>query len=206
MQNRTNSLSLAKIIPTFMNNKLYEIDSILVNGEIASTKFFCDLSKCKGACCTMESQYGAPVIREEINKIQEILDIVLEYLPERHRNEIEQKGFWEIKQEEELLKSVDNKDCVFVYYDGDVAKCAIEKAYFEGKVDFRKPISCHLFPVRISDFGGPVLRYERYGECEPALSLGKEKNTTILEFCKDSLERAFGKLWYEKLLKKVKES
>ena len=205
MQNRTNSLSLAKIIPTFMNNKLYEIDSVLVNEEIASTNFFCDLSKCKGACCTMESQYGAPVNREEINKIQDILDIVMEYLPEKQRELIEKRGFWEIKQEQELLKSVDNKDCVFVFYEGDVAKCAIEKAFFEKKVDFRKPISCHLFPIRISDFGGPVLRYERYEECEPALLLGENKKITILEFCKDSLERAFGKIWYDKLLKKVKE-
>lgn len=187
-----------------MDRKLFEIDNILVNGEITSVKFNCDLIKCKGACCTMESQFGAPVNMEEVNKIEEILDIVFEYLPGKSKNIIEKRGFWEIKQDQEMLKSINNKDCVFVYYEGDVARCAIEKAYFEGKVNFRKPISCHLFPIRVSEFGGPVLRYESYSECGPALIRGERKGSTILEFCKESLERAFGKMWYEKLLSKVK--
>lgn len=189
-----------------MLKKFFEIDNILINGEIAYSKFNCDLSKCKGACCTMESQFGAPVNSEEIKKIEEILPIILDYLPVEHRAVIEKFGFWEIKHDQELLKSVNNRECVFVYYENDIAKCAIEKAYFEGKVDFRKPISCHLFPIRVDEFGGIVLRYEKYPECQPAVEKGKKVGSTVAEFCRDALERAFGKVWYEKFENNIKES
>ena len=161
-------------MPDFMSANFYDIDNIFVNKEITESKFSCDLKACKGACCTMESQFGAPVNMEEVHEIEKILPVVLEYLSEEHVRAIEKNGFWEVKQNQELISSINHQDCVFVYYNGDVAKCAIEKAYFEGKVKFRKPISCHLFPIRISEFGGPVLRYERYHECEPA-GIGGEK-------------------------------
>ncbi|MCW8817384.1 MAG: DUF3109 family protein, partial [Ignavibacteriaceae bacterium] len=93
--------------------------------------------------------------------------------------------------------------CVFVYYENEIAKCSIEKAYLEGKTDFRKPISCHLFPIRISDFGGDVLGFERIDECQPALELGKAENTTVAEFCKDSLSRLYGKEWYLKFIELI---
>ena len=99
-----------------------------------------------------------------------------------------------------MIKSVDNRDCVFVYRDSqDVALCAIEKAFYAGEVDFIKPLSCHLFPIRISDFGGPVLRYEEYDECKPALENGENKNITIMNFCETSLKRSFGEEWFDKL-------
>lgn len=120
-------------------------------------------------------------------------------LPERNRDSIKKDGFFEQKSGELLTRSIDNKDCVFVYYDNNIAKCAIEKAFFEGKIDFRKPISCHLFPIRISQFGGDIVRYEKFFECAPALKLGEEKQITVAEFCKDSLERLYGKEWYKSL-------
>lgn len=187
-----------------MSGNFYDIDNIFVNKEITESKFCCDLSACKGACCTMESQFGAPVNMDEVHEIEKILPVVLEYLTDEHVKAIKEMGFWEKKQGQELIKSINNRDCVFVYYSGDVAKCAIEKAYFEGKVTFRKPISCHLFPIRISEFGGPILRYEKYHECKPAEVEGEKNGITILEFCKDSLERAFGSSWYEKMLNNLK--
>jgi hypothetical protein len=96
---------------------------------------------------------------------------------------------------------VNNRACVFVYYDGDIAKCGIEKAYREGKVDFIKPVSCHLFPIRITDFGGPVVRYEKFSECKPARKLGEKTNLTVAEFCSDALKRIFGSQWVTKLKK-----
>ncbi len=95
-----------------------------------------------------------------------------------------------------LLKSINNRACVFVYYDNEIAKCAIEKAYLDGKTDFKKPISCHLFPIRVSDFGGDVLRFEHMNECQPAIELGKKENTTVAEFCEEPLNRLYGKEWY----------
>lgn len=179
--------------------KILTIDEVLVRSEITDTPFYCDLQKCKGACCTLESDYGAPVTEEEISEIQAILPVVKEYLPEKHIAEIDENGFYEFRDNELMLKSVNRKACVFVNYEGDIAKCGIEKAFNDGKTNFRKPLSCHLFPIRISDFGGKVLRYEEFSECKPALEKGKELNITIAEFCKESLTRLFGSKWYLKL-------
>jgi hypothetical protein len=98
---------------------------------------------------------------------------------------------------------VENKECVFVYYEDDIARCGIEKAYNNDKTDFKKPISCHLFPIRISDFGGDVLRFEKIDECKPALEKGVEENITIAEFCEEPLQRYFGKQWYSELKKEI---
>jgi hypothetical protein len=187
-----------KIIPMFVSN-IIPVEDVLVRPEITNVNFECDLSKCKGACCTLESEFGAPLQSDEIDKITRILDIVKEYLPKAHVDEIEENGFFEEKSGEKLTKSVDNKACVFVYFDGDIAKCGIEKAYLDGKVKFRKPISCHLFPIRISKFGGPVLRYEKFSECKPALLKGEKNKTSLVDFSKESLSRLYGNKWYSKL-------
>ena len=143
-------------------NKIIQIENILVGREIAKTKFTCDLKKCKGACCTLDSEYGAPLMFEELELIENVLDKIKDYLPEKHRSEIEANGFYERKDTGLITRSFNNKACVFVYYENDIARCGIEKAFLDGKTNFRKPISCHLFPVRISEFGGDVLRFEKF--------------------------------------------
>ena len=181
-------------------DKIFAINDVLVRDEIVEIPFSCDLKKCKGACCTLDSELGAPIKKEEVEEIENILPIVREYLDKRNNKEIENRGFYEIKDGELLINSINNKDCVFSYWQNDVAKCAIERAYFDGKIQYRKPISCHLFPIRVSDFGGDVLRYEKFSECAPALENGKRDNVTIAEFCKDSLIRLYGEQWYNKLM------
>ena len=181
-----------------MNPEFIEIDDVYINAEIVETDFTCDLSKCKGACCTMESEYGAPITQNEIEEIDKVLPVVREYLPQKHVQEIEKNGFWIKKDNELMTRSLNNRACVFVTYDGDIAKCGIEKAYREGKIDFIKPVSCHLFPIRISNFGGPVLRYEKYSECSPALEKGKSTRIKIIDFCRDALERRFGKSFFKR--------
>jgi hypothetical protein len=148
----------------------------------------------------LESELGAPVKKEEIEEIEKILPVIKKYLIQKNIDEIEKNGFYEMKDGEILITSVNNHDCVFSFYDNTIAKCAIERAYFDGKVEFRKPISCHLFPIRVTDFSGDVLRYEKFSECAPALEKGKEENITIAEFCKDSLIRLYGEDWYNKLM------
>ncbi len=175
------------------------VEDVLIRTEIAEKSFACDLEKCKGACCTLESEYGAPLLEEEVEKIDKILDIVSEYIPENHKEEIKKNGFYEVKDGELMTTSVNNKACVFVYYDNDIAKCGIERAFFDGKVDFRKPISCHLFPIRVSKFGGDVLRYEKFSECSPALERGEKQNIKLVNFCEDSLKRLYGDKWYSTL-------
>lgn len=187
-----------------MNADFIEIDNIAVNTEILENTFTCDLSKCKGACCTMESEYGAPITENEIEIINKILPVVKEYLPKKHVKEIEKNGFWVEKFGDLMTRSIDNRDCVFVTYEGDIAKCGIEKAFRDGKVDFPKPVSCHLFPIRVSNFGGPVLRYERYADCAPAIEKGKKTKILILDFCRDALERAFSKEWFSKIKEAIR--
>jgi hypothetical protein len=182
-----------------LKNELIEIDSVLVNREILQVKFACDLTKCKGACCTLESEYGAPLQEGEVAEMKKNLAAAMEYLPKAHVEEIKKKGFYESKDGELVTRSLNNKACVLVFYEGDVAKCSLERAYFEGKSSFRKPVSCHLFPIRISDFGGDILRYERFSECAPALENGRKENKTIVQSCKDALERKYSSEWYKML-------
>ncbi len=184
-----------------MNSKFLDIDGILVSRELLERKFVCDLAKCKGACCTMESDYGAPLLEDEIEQITPILDKVFKYLPQESVEEIRKNGFWEKKEGTLLVKSINRRDCVFVYYEGDIAKCAIEKAYNENEVDFPKPISCHLFPVRVAEFGGPVLKFEEYTECKPALEKGERENVNVLDFLKNSIIRSYGKTFFKKIQK-----
>ena len=107
----------------------------------------------------------------------------------RNIEEIESNGFYEEIDGQLLIKSIDDKECVFVYYENEIAKCGIEKAFLNDQTDFKKPISCHLFPIRVSDFGGDVLRFEKFDECKPAITKGKKENTTVAEFCGEPLER-----------------
>ncbi len=183
-----------------MNSKFIEIDGSLVNKEILEVKFTCDLNSCKGACCTLESDYGAPITKEELDIIEKNLDIIFDYIPEYSKALIKAEGFWDIEDDLIMTKSINNEDCVFVYYEGDVAKCGIEKAYFDNKIDFRKPISCHLFPIRVNNFGQDILKFERYTECRQALLNGIQTDISIAEFCKDALIRLYGKKWYDKLI------
>ena len=186
-----------------MNPEFYQIDNVFVNAEIVEKKFTCDLAKCKGACCTMESEFGAPITEDEIETINKNLNVILEYLPKEHVKEIEKNGFWIRKFDELMTRSVNNRACVFVTFDSEIAKCGIEKAHRDGKIDFIKPVSCHLFPIRVSNFGGPVLRFEKYFECEPALEKGKSTQVKVIDFCKDALEREYGKEWFIKIKKEV---
>ena len=184
-----------------MKKELISVDSVLVNREILEVKFSCDLAKCKGACCTLESDYGAPPLLEnEIGEIEKALPAAAVYLPEEHAAEIEKHGFFERKEGELVTRSLDRKACVLVFYEAGVAKCSLERAFFDGKTTFRKPISCHLFPIRVSEFGGDILRYERFSECAPGFEKkAPRENITIAETCKDALERKYSIEWYNTL-------
>jgi len=181
-------------------NNFISVENILIRPEIMETCFSCDLEKCKGACCTLESEFGAPLLEEEIQIIKDILPEVFPYLPGEHVTEINKKDFYMQIDGELMTRSINKRECVFVYYENSIAKCGIEKAFFDGKIKFRKPISCHLFPIRVSKFGGDVLKYEKFSQCAPALLKGEKEKLTIAEFCKDSLIRLYGTNWYSSLM------
>ncbi|GBD86320.1 hypothetical protein BMS3Abin03_00236 [bacterium BMS3Abin03] len=192
----------AKIIPMLENNFIF-VNNVLVRTEIADTHFVCNLEKCRGACCTFKSEFGAPLKKDEIGKIDGVIELIKKYLSPEHIEVIDGGKFYEDKDGELLIKSVDGKACVFVCYENGIARCAIEKVYYHGKSNFKKPISCHLFPVRVADFGGDILRYEKIDECAPALKNGCANKITVAEFCEEPLSRLYGKQWYSKLKKVI---
>lgn len=177
---------------------------IVADEALATTKFACDLGACKGACCTMPGGRGAPVSDGEVDELLGSVNAALPYLAPRNREIIRSLGALEGRDGDWATRCIDNRDCVFVYYEGDVAKCAIERAHFNGETPFRKPISCHLFPIRVNEvIGGAYLRYERIPECDGALKNGKREGIPLYRFLKDALTRAFGRTAYEALVKQI---
>lgn len=184
---------------------MIEIDSVWINTDVITSKFCCNLNKCKGICCCLEGGKGAPVDSSEVEILQEIYPIIKSELNSRSISIIEKYGFVEKEEDQLYLNCIDNKDCIFVYYDNNIAKCVLEKLYNEGKTKWKKPISCHLYPIRINKFGGDVLRYSRISECKDGVKNGNAKNILLIDFLKEPLERKYGKNWYIKLKTEVQK-
>ncbi len=172
-------------------------DDLLIESEIFSKKFSCDLKKCKGACCTFYGEYGAPVLDSEVKIIEEIYPIVKKYLSQNSINYIENHGMIEGTPGNYTTVCIENKDCVFVYWENGIALCAIEKAYLNKEIEFRKPLSCHLFPIREAHWNRKKLYFQQIDECKPALKKGIKENIYLYESVKEALIRRFGKTWYE---------
>jgi len=179
---------------------MFLIDSILIDERLITEKFLCDTHRCKGACCTLSGGGGAPLHEHEVEQIQSALPYALTYLNNESTEYISTHGFVRTNDDGSLeTHCIEHTDCVFVYYEETVAKCALEKAYHEGMTMFKKPISCHLFPLRIRNFGGDFISYEPFDECTPALDYGQSNNVAIVDFLKEPLTRLYGNQWYEKL-------
>jgi len=180
------------------------IDEVILSDDIRDCYFHCQLEKCKGACCVQGDQ-GAPLEKEELPVLEQIYDIVKPYLPEKSIQTIAEKGLYEYHEKEgDYTTSVNgkNEECVFAIQDTHgVWKCGIEKAYYEGKISFQKPVSCHLYPIRITHAGGKdLLNYDRWEVCNPACEYGNEKKTPLYKFVQTALVRKYGQDWFNKLL------
>ena len=184
---------------------MIKIDGINIDNDIFKAKFACDIDKCKGACCTFLGDFGAPVLEDEVFLISDSLSEVRKYLSERSLETIKADGFVEGAPGSYTTVCIDKKDCVFVVYDGDVAKCAIEKAFFDGKIKFRKPVSCHLFPLRVGGFDELRMYYEKIPECKSGVIKGKSNDISLLDNLKEAIERQFGKEFFNKLAEKTKK-
>lgn len=148
---------------------------------------------------------GAPLEEAEVEHVQAAEKVAAKYLPELNRRVIEIEGSVEGRKGDQTTVCIDDRDCVFVYYDSTgIAKCAIERAWAEGKSEFRKPLSCHLFPIRVDDlFGGARLRYEKIDECVPAVKRGEQENIFLVEFLKEPIIRAYGEEFYNDFLEQA---
>ena len=175
------------------------LDEYIIDDRIFDVKFSCDLEKCKGACCTLEGTLGAPILEEEIDEIEKTIPFAKKYLTNKHKKILDREEFYLEYEGEYHLNNVNDNDCVFSFYEDGIAKCSIQKAYYNGEVKFIKPISCQLFPIRVSGKGRNILRYEKMYECRDALDKGKEDGVTIFEYVKSGIERGFGKKFYKSL-------
>lgn len=180
---------------------LVEIEDKIISTQIFERQFVCDLSACKGACC-IEGNGGAPVTKEEVAIIEAHLDKILPFMRPEGIEAIEAQGVvYEDDDLEPATTLVKGKECAFVYFDQtNTAKCAIEKAHREGQIDFIKPISCHLYPIRTKKFDQyTALNYEKWDICAPACASGEKLNVPVFKFLKEPLIRAFGPEFYKEL-------
>lgn len=177
---------------------MLQIEDTLVSLDLIERYFFCDLSRCKGQCC-VEGDAGAPLEKEEFKILQQIVPEVWDDLSSEAQAVISRQGVGYIDIEGDVVTSIVNgKDCVFTCYSPDgTCKCAIEKAYREKRIDFFKPVSCHLYPVRVTKYKYyQAVNYHRWRVCSAAEMLGEQKKIPLYLFLREPLIRKFGEEWY----------
>ncbi|WP_304063996.1 DUF3109 family protein [Pedobacter glucosidilyticus] len=184
---------------------MLEVQNTLVHEDVLKQNFVCHLDKCKGACC-IEGDAGAPLEEHELAILEEIYPQVKPYMTAKGIETVEQVGT-SVKDFEGdyTTPCVDtNKECAYVIWENGITKCAIEKAYEDGKVNWKKPISCHLYPIRITAYPDfDVLHYDKWSICADACNFGDALNVKVYEFLKEPLIRKYGEAWYLDLKEKV---
>ena len=179
---------------------MIEIGNKLLSTELFKKEFVCNLSACKGACC-VNGDAGAPLEKEEAKILEEIYPKVKPFLRPEGIAAIEAQGTHTVSDFGEFETTlIDGKDCAYVIFDKDTALCGIEQAYNEGLVDWKKPVSCHLYPIRVKDFSEfTAVNYDKWDICNDACTLGKELQVPVYKFVKEALTRKFGQAWYDEL-------
>ena len=174
------------------------IEEVLISDDIFDKEFVCNLDACKGACC-VEGDEGAILENSELSILKKIYPQVQEYITPEGRDAIEKQGYYiQNKEGEYKTPLINNGPCAYIYYDNGIALCGIEKAFREGKINWQKPVSCHLYPIRIEKVGEhDALNYERWNICNPACKQGKKLNVPIFRFVKDAIIRKYGASFYE---------
>ena len=186
---------------------MIQIDDTIISVDCLTEKFCCDLEACKGECC-IEGDAGAPVELEEVAALEEALPVVWPMLSASAQAVIDRQGVVYTDEEGDLVTSIVNgKDCVFTCYGEDgTCYCARERAYREGKTSFYKPISCHLYPIRLKKVGDCMaLNYNRWDVCKMAVVKGRQLDLPVYRFLKAPLIRRFGEAWYAELESAVEE-
>ncbi len=178
------------------------IGQTLVSEDVIEKQFVCDLNACKGACC-VKGDYGAPLEEDELPIMDSIYEKVKPFMSAEGIKAVEKQGKYLLYEKKEWVTPlIKGKECAYTIFDKDgTAKCAIEQAYYAGKVDWKKPVSCHLYPIRITrnKAGVDAINYDRWNICNPACKLGKSLQVPVYKFLKESLTRKYGEKWYAEL-------
>ena len=186
---------------------MIQIDDKLISEDLFSEEFVCNLAKCKGICC-VEGDAGAPLDENETKILDEIYPKIKPYLRPEGIQAIEEQGTYTLDFEGDLVTPlVNNAECAYVIFDEKgYTKCAIEKAYEDGVIDWQKPISCHLYPIRITEYSNfSAINYHEWDICSDACTLGKELGIKVYQFLKKPLIRKYGEEFYQTLSEAVEE-
>ena len=181
------------------------IDKTVISSDIYEEQFICDLDKCKGACC-VEGDLGAPLELDELPLIEGAVKEAKTYLSQESKDILDKEGAYILDEEGDFsTTTLKGKECSFAFYDDEkTLKRSLEQAWIDGKSNFRKPISCHLYPIRIAQLQEyETLNYDRWSICECARILGKNKGVAIYKFLKEALIRKYGEDWYQKLCDEI---
>ncbi len=180
---------------------MIHIGNTLVSLDVIEQQFVCDLEKCKGECC-VAGDSGAPLEESEVAEIAAAFPLVRSYLGEEALRSIEAQGLSLTDSEGDLVTPLThgNRECAYTIFENGIAKCAFEKVYLEGKTKWRKPVSCHLYPIRIQKLNNyEAVNYDRWDICKAACKLGKKLQMPLYKFLKDALIRKYGEDWYREL-------
>lgn len=179
------------------------IGEVVISDDVLEQQFMCNLQACRGACC-WEGDFGAPLDDAELPVLQGIYPAIQSFLTEEGREVLENEGLFTFYEDANQFGTplINGGACAYLTYDAlGIAQCGIEKAHQAGATAFRKPISCHLYPVRISrePAGFELMNYERWDICKAACSLGAEKQMPVYKFVKDAIIRKYGEAFFEEL-------
>ena len=179
-------------------------ENTVISEDLKNVFFSCDLEKCKGACC-VEGDAGAPLEEEEISMLEDHKESIYPFMMEKGIIMIKETGVFDYDEKGNFVTPlVNGKECAFVYFDNGIARCAIEKAFSEKKIPFAKPVSCHLYPVRLKpDTMGVQVTYHKWHICRKALEKGYKEKMPLYGFLEEALIRKYGRSWYNKLLKRL---
>lgn len=181
---------------------MIKVGEVLVSDDIKEKEFVCNLTKCKGACC-VEGDFGAPLNEDELAILKEIYPQVKPYLSQAGIDVIEKEGTHTIDEDGEFCTPIiAGRECAYAIYDDkNILKCGIEQAYNDGKIGYKKPISCHLYPIRVTQKKNfEALNYNKWHICSDACTLGKELQVPLYKFLKEPLVRKYGQAWYDELV------
>jgi len=191
------------------NIRMILVGDVVLSDDIKENFFVCDLEACKGACC-VEGDSGAPLEDEETKILEDIYPLVKDYITAEGRAVIEAQGTWVIDADGDKVTPTlgANRECAYALYDErGILKCGIEQAYLAGKTSWKKPISCHLYPIRVTKYDQyDALNYNRWHICDPACQLGKSLQVPLYAFLKEALVRKYGEAWYAELVEDIEGS
>jgi hypothetical protein len=181
------------------------LDNTIISDEIRETWFCCNLEQCKGGCC-VEGDAGAPLEEEEISLLEDYLEFILPYMLPGGKDIVKSLGVFDYDAEGNFVTPlVNDSECSFVYFEDGIARCAIEKAFQEKVIPFPKPVSCHLYPIRIKKLanGEEAVNYHKWPICKKALEKGYKEKIYVYRFLDQALIRKYGRSWYNRLLKLI---